>query len=914
LLLLSLLFLIHSSTGQKQNAEYTQVVHQYMVTQAWQYLKHNMTDINWDATPMASHVGNIGNNGDPNNPWDLGLITTGAFREDEEDPVYLVTAPDPTVTHFWRADIGDDWMFTPQPPLWGSFPNAYQKALNYINGQQKIFFQKVSVDPVHGAILGRFYSYNNLFDFYNTGRCYYWGYMDINWHYQEEYNPPLQVTIPLETSQKWSYCILGRVAHLLCDVGVPAHAHGDQHDPYWGGTDYYESIMNNFYTDWDYNLQPVFFNWLGPNAFLPLINQQYPLRYIFYLANQVGDRFSSNHIDGNTTYTPGYGGDNYAPWLQGMYNAAATIPLHASFPNFDYNIHTGDFSFCFGIKSVASLFYWFACETHQFPTQQLTTPTISSTLQWSGNAWTLYKGQTGTFYVQCPNAAGFQWEYTCENGASGYWPMDMCSLQTLTPNNLNYMQLHNTNFTSCSCSGETNSFWLRIRVRAYNCAGQSVYSQYYTVYPQTMTQPNGGCPWLFVMTDSGAIPDNNILHKSEFAEYSNADITDLYKLNHQPQIDSSGNIPLQIFETGQDYNYFDNVKLFAVDHPVATTIGVTENNQIVMFYNNTIQSTDSATIDGSSSITPFIQYDLQNTKLISGNPSDGIYAHYDSTSQTERLRVFNSNHHKGRMDLSGDSLALIGSLGHNADVIVPTSKNWEGVININSKDGVVSKKFARRELNSLVIVPYAGINDNPVDNIDVVFSRDYQVSYFCAVPVTYSGFAQQELRLVSATHSTWGDITYFLQNDDDIHAEMDTTAMINLNFNPGNPVQKGMIRDYVFQIKGKYTETSSNRMLNTQGVQNEHKEGAPIRYSLSNNYPNPFNPKTSIKYSIEATGPVKLYVFNTLGQLVIKLVDQVQNSGEYSVLFDGDNLASGVYFYKLETMGFTATKKMVLIK
>ena len=82
LLLLSLLFLIHSSTGQKQNAEYTQVVHQYMVTQAWQYLKHNMTDINWDATPMASHVGNIGNNGDPNNPWDLVLITTGAFRED----------------------------------------------------------------------------------------------------------------------------------------------------------------------------------------------------------------------------------------------------------------------------------------------------------------------------------------------------------------------------------------------------------------------------------------------------------------------------------------------------------------------------------------------------------------------------------------------------------------------------------------------------------------------------------------------------------------------------------------------------------------------------------------------------------------------------------------------------------------
>ena len=239
------------------------------------------------------------------------------------------------------------------------------------------------------------------------------------------------------------------------------------------------------------------------------------------------------------------------------------------------------------------------------------------------------------------------------------------------------------------------------------------------------------------MTDSGAVADNNILHKSEFAEYSNIDITDLYKLNHPPQIDSTGNLSLEIFETGQDYNYFDNVKLFAVDHPVSSTIGVTESNQIVMFYDNTVQSTDSATRDGSSNITPYIQYDLQNAKLISGNPNDGIYAHYDSTSQTEHLRVFNSKHHKvGRMDLAGDSLALIGSLGHSPDyVIVPTPKAWAGVMNIYSKVGEVSKSFARRELNSLVIIPYAGINDNSADYIDVVFTRDYQVSYFCVVPI-----------------------------------------------------------------------------------------------------------------------------------------------------------------------------------
>ena len=73
----------------------------------------------------------------------------------------------------------------------------------------------------------------------------------------------------------------------------------------------------------------------------------------------------------------------------------------------------------------------------------------------------------------------------------------------------------------------------------------------------------------------------------------------------------------------------------------------------------------------------------------------------------------------------------------------------------------------------------------------------------------------------------------------------------------------------------------------------------PAEYSLSQNYPNPFNPVTQIKYAIPEKGFVTMKVFDVLGREVSKLVNNVQSAGNYIVDFDGTNLASGIYFYKL---------------
>ncbi|HVO73007.1 MAG TPA: Ig-like domain-containing protein [Ignavibacteriaceae bacterium] len=91
-------------------------------------------------------------------------------------------------------------------------------------------------------------------------------------------------------------------------------------------------------------------------------------------------------------------------------------------------------------------------------------------------------------------------------------------------------------------------------------------------------------------------------------------------------------------------------------------------------------------------------------------------------------------------------------------------------------------------------------------------------------------------------------------------------------------------------------------------------EELPVNYSLDQNYPNPFNPETKIKYSILKAENVKLSVYDILGRRISVLVDEKQNAGFYIVAFDGNNLASGVYFYKLETESFTKVKKMMLVK
>jgi photosystem II stability/assembly factor-like uncharacterized protein len=111
------------------------------------------------------------------------------------------------------------------------------------------------------------------------------------------------------------------------------------------------------------------------------------------------------------------------------------------------------------------------------------------------------------------------------------------------------------------------------------------------------------------------------------------------------------------------------------------------------------------------------------------------------------------------------------------------------------------------------------------------------------------------------------------------------------------------------------------RLDEPSAIDNEKFNNTPLNYKLANNYPNPFNPVTKIKYEIPASlNPskggtlVQLKVYDILGREVATLVKEEKPAGEYEAEFDGSVLTSGIYFYQLNAGDYRETKKMILLK
>jgi photosystem II stability/assembly factor-like uncharacterized protein len=96
--------------------------------------------------------------------------------------------------------------------------------------------------------------------------------------------------------------------------------------------------------------------------------------------------------------------------------------------------------------------------------------------------------------------------------------------------------------------------------------------------------------------------------------------------------------------------------------------------------------------------------------------------------------------------------------------------------------------------------------------------------------------------------------------------------------------------------------------VNNKGISNI------VDYNLYQNYPNPFNPNTTIKYFLSKGGQIKITLYNILGSNVATILNEYKQAGSYSIQFNGSNLASGIYFYRLEAGQFSQVKKMILIK
>jgi hypothetical protein len=206
------------------------------------------------------------------------------------------------------------------------------------------------------------------------------------------------------------------------------------------------------------------------------------------------------------------------------------------------------------------------------------------------------------------------------------------------------------------------------------------------------------------------------------------------------------------------------------------------------------------------------------------------------------------------------------------------------------------------------VIDLSGYDLAPMFRLRYSWDGDYsidEIALSVEVPV------QHTLTKVTAsdiTHSSNHPSAKLAAGADGKYAELVTGEYVDLDF-PAAPVPEGMERSLVLKTTGYFLQWFG-----------DENAGRPLAFGLNGNYPNPFNPSTTIRYSLASDAVVTLEVFNVLGQRVRTLIGgMLQPAGSFEVVWDGrddqgDAIGSGAYLYRLKAGDFTETRKMIMLK
>jgi len=197
-------------------------------------------------------------------------------------------------------------------------------------------------------------------------------------------------------------------------------------------------------------------------------------------------------------------------------------------------------------------------------------------------------------------------------------------------------------------------------------------------------------------------------------------------------------------------------------------------------------------------------------------------------------------------------------------------------------------------------------------NISGDWAGNYQFANFC----TYSTSdldTRLDMILISKTLNDPGGIDYIpnsfkiFGNDDGNHFNKSITNGTNVWFlnDPSIGTSLKNASDHL-PVYADFNFGVTTAVVSEKEI--------PTTFQLMQNYPNPFNPTTIITYEIPQRGYVKIMVFDSIGKQIETLVGAEKSAGRYELTFNAKDLPSGIYFYQIQTNGFTQTKKMILMK
>ncbi len=407
------------------------------------------------------------------------------------------------------------------------------------------------------------------------------------------------------------------------------------------------------------------------------------------------------------------------------------------------------------------------------------------------------------------------------------------------------------------------------------------------------------CPVLYSYDGNDFKQENPLLTACEQSGYTEV-VTDYYQLT-SPIAPRDGQIVFQLREMEDEITYLDDLELITVDHSANSNVGCTVDGQIFTYESSVspisavdqdgvdrieaVGSTDDAlfTAVGSGYLTLTFPNTGSESGICFGAPRKIPCPHDPGTGGRSKM---------ASQEQSKPNSLTVEQLSDNGNWIrlpnVPTRANATG-------EFVMSDALAEQESSNITIrLSWEGQFSTdeirqyvPSDEAPMIRSwkvNDYQLDAESVVAKTWTGFTDPK--------------SLELRKDESIEFSFDVDEISD----------PSLTRDYVLRSVGRYQPDYS-----------VYTHLLPNQFQLYSNYPNPFNPTTTISFDLPKAAQVKLEIINILGQCVNTLIDETQSAGHFDVVWNGKSengsaVASGIYFYRLTAGDFVESRKMTLLK
>lgn len=441
--------------------------------------------------------------------------------------------------------------------------------------------------------------------------------------------------------------------------------------------------------------------------------------------------------------------------------------------------------------------------------------------------------------------------------------------------------------TAFSSSG--TYFW-RVRLMRYNF----YWSDVRKVVVEDIAP---SCPVLYSFNGEDFVQENPLLTACEESGYTDI-VTDYYQVT-STVVPQGDNVIFQLREMEDEITYLNDVELITVDHSTETKVGCSVDGHIFTYL---------------SSVSPISAVDQNGVDwaAVLSERDDEVFS---SEGAGSLVLTFPNKGGESGISLSAPAKGDCTSSD-------PTSDKSSGTTpEVEKKRLTVEQLADNGEWVTLPAVPTRV-------NATAEFIMGSQITTESDV-ITFrisweDGFTADEIRQYVPSDETpevetWKIATHRLSSENasaKVWSGFTGTKPLILkkgdifefSFAVDKTIEKGMTRDYIIKATGRYQPDYS-----------VYSHLTPDDFHLFDNYPNPFNPTTTISYNLPAKTHVKLVIFNILGQEVATLVDEVQDAGYHQIEWDskdnnGNTVSSGIFFYKLITEDYVNSKKMILLK